>query len=144
MTAIATHSSSPADGYTPCGAAAGWVLPSGCGSTPVARGLEVQLAHEVGGGFRLRELQPLALAARFPLPERGQHGDREQLPRDVVGVVERGAARIRRVGWFHSRCTPLKPGVQRAVGRHLAEGAAAAVALRRDVDHPGLRARIAS
>ena len=100
-----------------------------------SRGLEVHLADEVGGGLGLRELEPLALAARLPLAQRGEHADGEQPPGDVVGVVHRRAARIRRVGVVPQQVHAAEPGVQRAVGGHLAERSTAAVALRRDVDH---------
>ena len=46
----------------------------------------------------LRHLQPLPHAARLALPEGSEHGDSEQLAADVVRMVQRGTARIRRIG----------------------------------------------
>ena len=134
MTAIATHWSSPADGYTPCGDACGMGVAERRGVDAGACGLEVHLADEVGGGLGLRELEVLALARRLSFGERGEHADGEQAAGDVVGVVHRRAARIRRVGVVPQQVHAAEAGVERSVGGHLAERAAAPVALRRRVD----------
>jgi hypothetical protein len=63
-----------------------------------AGGAQVELTGEKRGGLGLCHLDELPLAAAAPVFERGEHGDGGELAGDVIGMVERGAGRVGRVG----------------------------------------------
>ena len=136
----ASHRSSPAAGYTPWGTAVSLRLPTRLGVGAVGGGLQVDLADQVGGGLGLRHVDELALARALAVVEGGEHRDGHQLAGDVVGVVQRRPARIRRVGVVPEQVDAGEPGVERPVRGHLAERPAAPVPLRRRVDHVGVHA----
>ncbi len=96
--------------------------------------VEIHVPHEEGGGVGLGHVHQLTLAGAAPVVQGGENPDGEELARDVIRVVQRGAAGIRDVGMVPQAVQTDETEIEGSVGRHLVEGTAAAVPLGRDVD----------